>query len=66
MNKKKIDFDSILANNPKIDMALIKESDELRRNSFGGLKTPEYTLSPALGTAKERLDNRAKIYHLGR
>lgn len=66
MNKRKtITIDEILENNPKIDMALIEESDALRRASFGGLKTPEYTLSPALGTEKERLDNRAKIYHLG-
>ncbi len=60
-----IDFKKIISDNPKIDMELIKESDALRRASFGGLKTPEYTLSPALGTEKERLDNKAKIYHLG-
>lgn len=62
---KTMAIDDVLANNPQIDMKLIKESDDLRRASFGGLKTPEYTLSPALGTEQERLDNRAKIYHLG-
>ncbi len=66
MKKTKIiATNDVLQNNPKINTTLIDESDELRRNSFGGLKTPEYTLSPALGTEKERLDNRAKIYHLG-
>lgn len=62
---KTIITSNILQNNQKINTELIDESDRLRRNSFGGLKTPEYTLSPALGTEKERLKNRAKIYHLG-
>ena len=66
MSKRKtIMTNKILKNNPKIDMKLIKESDDLRRTSFGGLKTPEYTLSPALGTERSRLNNKAKIYHLG-
>ncbi len=62
---KPVNINDVLRNNPQIDTRLIEESDELRRNSFGGLKTPEYTLSPALGTEKERLDNRANTYHLG-
>lgn len=62
---KRMAIDNILANNPQVDMKLIEESDDLRRSSFGGLKTPEYTLLPALGTEKQRLDNRANIYHLG-
>ncbi len=62
--KKRV-INEILKNNPQIDIQLIKESDELRRASFGGLKTPEYTLSPALGTEEGRLNNMKKIYHLG-
>ena len=66
MNKKDVFNDKkVLKNNPKIDMKLIKESDKLRNSPFSKAKTPQYTLSPALGTEKERLDNMAKIYHLG-
>lgn len=66
MNKKDIFNDKkVIENNPKIDMKLIEEADKLVNSPFSQPKIPKYTLSPALGTGKQRLDNMKKIYHLG-
>lgn len=48
-------------NNPKINMELIREVEGLH-SYFGSPTPPPYTLSPALGTTKERYDNQAKLY----